>query len=147
MITKRVYQFGNVFITATYQDTSSVPVLWGEKNDYRPEYVISIREAGNKNRHSVKAWGNIAQAPDTQHQDLAGLALQEHLTNPQTFESFCGEFGYDTDSRKAEKVWRQLTTSFKNGYWLRLSEDSHAFKLWEKSGEDLANYLKLVKIK
>lgn len=26
--------------------------------------------------------------------------------DPGTFEDFCGEFGYDTDSRKAEKSWR-----------------------------------------
>lgn len=27
-------------------------------------------------------------------------------SDPGTLEDFCGEFGYDPDSRKAEKIWR-----------------------------------------
>ena len=28
--------------------------------------------------------------------------------DPDTFENFCAEFGYDTDSRKAEKIYRAV---------------------------------------
>jgi len=29
--------------------------------------------------------------------------------DPGTFENFCGDFGYDTDSRKAEKIYKLVT--------------------------------------
>ncbi|MFA5377292.1 MAG: hypothetical protein WC455_16195 [Dehalococcoidia bacterium] len=34
--------------------------------------------------------------------------------DPGTFENFCGEFGYDTDSRKAEKVYMGVKNEFQN---------------------------------
>jgi hypothetical protein len=33
-------------------------------------------------------------------------------TNPGTFEDFCGEFGYDTDSRKAEKTYKAVVEQY-----------------------------------
>jgi len=33
-------------------------------------------------------------------------------TNPGVFEEWCGEFGYDTDSRKAEKTWRACVEQY-----------------------------------
>lgn len=30
-----------------------------------------------------------------------------------TFENFCSEFGYDTDSRKAEKIYKSVCREFK----------------------------------
>jgi hypothetical protein len=32
--------------------------------------------------------------------------------DPGTFENFCGEYGYDTDSRKAEKVYKAVVKEF-----------------------------------
>ena len=32
--------------------------------------------------------------------------------DPGTFEDFCGEFGYDTDSRKAKKTYRAIMDEF-----------------------------------
>lgn len=36
--------------------------------------------------------------------------LESH--NPGTFEEFCAECGYDTDSRKAEKTWRACVEQY-----------------------------------
>jgi hypothetical protein len=33
-------------------------------------------------------------------------------SDPETFEDFCDNFGYDTDSRKAEKVYRAVVREF-----------------------------------
>ena len=33
-------------------------------------------------------------------------ALRMDASVPDTFKGFCGEFGYDADSRKAEKIWK-----------------------------------------
>ncbi len=33
--------------------------------------------------------------------------------NPGDFEQFCGDFGYNADSRNAEAVWRAVTAEWK----------------------------------
>jgi hypothetical protein len=33
------------------------------------------------------------------------------MSGEQDFESFCADFGYDTDSRKAEKIWNACRAS------------------------------------
>lgn len=33
---------------------------------------------------------------------------------PGTFEDFCSEFGYDTDSRSAEKIYKSVVDEYKN---------------------------------
>jgi len=49
--------------------------------------------------------------------------------DPGTFEDFCGEFGYDTDSRKAEKTyfavqgeWKKVHSFFSSNEIEKLSE-------------------------
>ena len=32
--------------------------------------------------------------------------------DPGTFEDFCGEYGYDTDSRKAEKTYNAVKSEY-----------------------------------
>lgn len=34
-------------------------------------------------------------------------------TDPEDFESFCDEFGYDDDSRSAEQIWRACVKEYK----------------------------------
>lgn len=34
--------------------------------------------------------------------------------DPGTFEEFCDEFGYDEDSRKAERIWKAVKKEYKN---------------------------------
>lgn len=34
--------------------------------------------------------------------------------DPGTFENFCGEFGYDTDSRKAKKTYKAVRKEYQN---------------------------------
>ena len=140
---KKVYSFGDILITATYTNDFDYP-NWDEKQVH-PLYFITIREKGNRKRHTTKAWGNIANPPDTQHQSLAGIVLEEHLKEVGSFEDFCSEYGYDIDSRKAEKIWKQLEVCWNNGFWYDLVKDSHAFKLWETSGKDLEDLLNIEK--
>lgn len=35
-------------------------------------------------------------------------------TNPLTFEDFCSDYGYDTDSRKAERIYKAVVDEFMN---------------------------------
>ena len=35
-------------------------------------------------------------------------SIRDDITCPDTFEDFCGEYGYDTDSRKALQIFRRV---------------------------------------
>ena len=41
--------------------------------------------------------------------DLLTIVSSEYDFNDSTFEEFCDEFGYDIDSRKAEKIYKNWT--------------------------------------
>lgn len=70
-----------------------------------------LKTAGPRFRYSANVpppgydWGDWIQvkpkAP-TAYDLLSCLTKYD----PGSLENFCGEFGYDTDSRKAEKTWR-----------------------------------------
>lgn len=49
------------------------------------------------------------QNPPTTYDVLACLTKDA----PGTFEDFCGEYGYDTDSRKAESVWKACRREYR----------------------------------
>ncbi len=43
--------------------------------------------------------------------------------NPYTFEDFCGEYGYDTDSRKTEKTYKAVVKEWEKVSDLYTSEE------------------------
>lgn len=63
-------------------------------------------------------WGSIADAAKgedpTAYDVLACISSDVHC--PETFEDFCGEYGYDEDSRKAEQTFHRC---YKFGQQLR----------------------------
>lgn len=86
-----------------------------DDKEKRDIYSVTFRR-GNK-RFSLKFGQSIANqgAPPTAYDVLA--CIQKY--DPGTFENFCSEFGYDTDSRKAEKIykavckeWQKVSTFF-----------------------------------
>jgi len=134
---KKFYKFGDILIVARFDDNWTYPE-WSK--DCRPQYTITLRDGTNKVRHSVKAWGNIADAPDLQHKDLAGIVLDEHLREIGSFQDFCSEFGYDEDSRRAEKIYNQLVRCYGEGKWQKLAGD--VFDKWLNSGKEVSHFLK-----
>ena len=42
--------------------------------------------------------------------------VSDALSGTYSFENFCAEFGYDTDSRTAEKTWKACKRSF-DKFW------------------------------
>lgn len=39
--------------------------------------------------------------------DVLSCLISDAFAGEQTFADFCGDFGYDEDSRKAERTWKQ----------------------------------------
>lgn len=83
-----------------------------------PEYAIDIKKQGRDLRQYKQTYaeGGVAYLsqgiPPTAYDILSCLTKY----NPGSFGDFCSEFGYDTDSRKAEKVYRGVVEE-----WLHLS--------------------------
>ncbi len=50
--------------------------------------------------------GDYKPNVDRRQPSAGSVLMCLEYNNPGTFEEFCDEYGYDTDSRKAERTWR-----------------------------------------
>lgn len=81
------------------------------KDDYRPvNHFVATFKRG-KNKVSLDYFDSI----NNYQKDITEISAYSALTCcsseincPDTFEDFCSEFGYEEDSRKAEKTFRAL---------------------------------------
>ena len=81
--------------------------IWDEK--YRHcIFPVTLRKDGKSMKiqfaNSINAGG---KAP-TEYDVLTCITKSD----PGSFEDFCGEFGYDTDSRKAEKTYKAVKSEW-----------------------------------
>jgi len=65
-------------------------------------------------RYSFDYWQGIGISHDPRVDDVLDSLLSDAQAGEQTFEDFCADFGYDSDSRKAEKIWRACQRVAKN---------------------------------
>jgi len=78
--------------------------------DAREIYKITLRNSkGSYTFTFGQSIANCGQEP-TAYDVLAGLTSYDI----GTFEDFCGEFGYDIDSRTAEKTYKAVYKEYKN---------------------------------
>lgn len=57
-------------------------------------------------------YGNYKPNVDRRQPSAGSVLMCLEHSNPGTFEDFCDEYGYDTDSRKAEKTWRACVDQY-----------------------------------
>jgi hypothetical protein len=85
----------------------SRPVSTG--TDWAPgtsHYRVSLRRADDRRqRLTVPFHMGSAHTDEPTAEDVLDCLLSDANT-PEDFEEFCSEYGYDTDSRKAEKTHR-----------------------------------------
>ena len=55
---------------------------------------------------------------DPRIEDLLNCIISDNTDNFSSFEEFASEFGYDEDSRKAEKIYNACVEETKNAKWL-----------------------------
>jgi len=67
-------------------------------------YRCTLRYQGR--RYSFDFWQGVGIASDPTAQVCLECLLSDAQAGEQSFEEFCGEFGYDPDSRKAEATWK-----------------------------------------
>lgn len=108
-VTKRKYGEGKEFyVTVDFGNKISVykDKFFGVIVPYSSPNILNVSKKRELIRRGVLKLGTRPTAYDV----LA--CLQKY--DPRTFEDFCMEFGYDTDSRKAEKIYNAVREEYMN---------------------------------
>jgi hypothetical protein len=92
-------------------------------------YSVTLKYQGR--RMTVDFWCGSAITTEPTSYDMLYCLLSDASANDMSFEDFCGEFGYDLDSRKAEETYKACR---KVGTKVRklLGEDFEVFNGAEK---------------
>lgn len=98
--------FKNYSINATFKGDKS----WSaSKTENRNNYIVTVTNTENGMKTSFDFWQSIAQPKMKDENDVLNALycfLDDGIAGKMSFSEFASEFGYDEDSRKAEKIWR-----------------------------------------
>jgi len=102
----------NIKFKADYRDATCPP--W-EKDEKETKHIhgdrwrITLQARGKQIGFDFWNSFNDSQSgkDPTAYDALACISSDVHC--PETFEEFCGDYGYDTDSRKAEKTFQRVS--------------------------------------
>ena len=104
---------GTIVINSEYLGNKAA--TWGDKKN--PNYHNnSVKVTHNKKSFSFDFWGSIMNPEISNDQENVFAfycALSDGLGAKDSFENFCGEFGYDSDSRNAERIYRACEKTLK----------------------------------
>lgn len=95
-------------------------------------WTVTLRRSGTDITMKVPfGMGSAHTAPPTVEQVLDCVASDSAgYENARTFEEWAGEYGYDTDSRRAERTYRQVKKQAVKLCWF-LGEVLYKDLLWE----------------
>lgn len=101
---------GQISINSTFLNNKS----WSGNEQNWNNHKITILHNGKK--ISFEFWGSI-QNPEitTDEENIFALYcfLRDSEAASNSFKDFCNEFGYDEDSRRAEKIYKSCEKSLK----------------------------------
>ena len=90
-------------------------------DDKQQRYVFKIKLIKGGKQYTFEFGQSIAEGNNepTLYDVLTCLTKYD----PETFEDFCNNYGYDNDSRAAEKVYKAVVKEFKNMQRLFTTEE------------------------
>lgn len=94
-------------ITVNSEFLNNKKANWGGKTDNWNNHKITVLHNGK--RFSFDFWGSIMNpkiANDQENVFSFYCALSDGISAKESFEDFCYNFGYDTDSRNAERIYK-----------------------------------------
>lgn len=109
-------QVGNVLVTVKFDKVAEVETFGGKK-DYANKYIVKCKNLDTGIRITFPFTDSIRNYydKDIEHDELIDSILEciredfyLDIKMFPTFEDFANEFGYDLDSRKAEKVYHEV---------------------------------------
>lgn len=132
-------QFNNVsFAVSSSLVASGVPFPY-EKNSRPQHNKYRVTVVCNNIKRSFSYFDSIAnymankkELSESDLKDAFYCFVSDSVSGKSSFEDFCSEFGYESDSRTAEKIWRSCGRSYDKLKTL-LPSDVEAY--------DLLNYL------
>jgi len=104
--------YKNLRVTSTYQGDKVAP--WDDKQQNYNNHVITVTNTENGAVTRFDFWGSIANPELTKEYDVLNALycfVSDAVSGKENFENFCAEFGYDTDSRTAERTWKACKKS------------------------------------
>ena len=82
--------------------------MWNERQN---RYVFKCRLSRNRKSYTFEFGQSIANSSNEPNiYDILACLVK---SDPETFEYFCAEFGYDIDSRKAEETYKAVCKEYK----------------------------------
>ena len=97
-------------ISAEFDGKKVAP--WDNMNDRHSRVTVKNNETGK--RTSFDFWGSVREPRlETNYSLLNAFYcfVSDGLSAVDGFENFCSEFGYDSDSRRAEKIFKACKRS------------------------------------
>lgn len=87
---------------------------WSNGGENRNNHLVTVTNTDNKQRCTFEFWASIARPVLNREYDILNAFycfVSDSISGDMSFDDFCGEFGYDTDSRTAEKTWKACKRS------------------------------------
>jgi len=104
-------QTAGIRLSFTLSDTKPCPWDATGRDGYRPHWRVQV--ASKTGRTIVDYFDSLNAGKDGAPEPSAySLIACLSWADPGTFEQFCSEYGYDQDSRNAEKTWKAVRKQF-----------------------------------
>ncbi|MCK5132390.1 MAG: hypothetical protein KAR40_09610 [Candidatus Sabulitectum sp.] len=87
-----------------------------EVNGYTAYQGLRGQKECRKARMAFSSWGKDVVIKNKDFSEPTPYSVLACITkhDPETFEDFCSNFGYDTDSRSAEKTYKAVSDEYKS---------------------------------
>lgn len=105
--TEQALKAAGVTLALTQADQKPAP--WDD-GQYRPHWRATLKS--KTGRTTVDFWDSVHAGQNGKQATPYDVVSCLQWSDPGTFEEFCGEFGEDMDSRKAEKTWKACRAQF-----------------------------------
>ena len=107
--------FKNFEIQSEY--TGSKKAEWSNNTENWNHHEVIVTNTESNEQTTFDFWASIANPELSSEYDVLNAFycfVGDAVSGSYSFEEFCSEFGYDTDSRKAEKTWKACQESYNN---------------------------------
>ena len=87
---------------------------WSKQDDWQQNangYRVTLLFQGR--RYSFDFWQGVGISDDPTVEGCLDCLLSDATAGEMSFDEFCAEFGYSTDSRRAERIWKQCVKARK----------------------------------
>lgn len=98
-------KFKQFKIKANYKGNKKAS--WGDNWN---NYMITVTNTETNQKITFEFWASIANPELKTEYDILNAFycfVSDAIAGSYTFEEFCSEFGYDNDSRQAEKIYKK----------------------------------------